>query len=183
MDVINLLAIDPGSNIGVSIYTLSVPDLQIINLETTFIDLSYFDSKDPDINRLRNKLIHLEACIDSLMDEYQPHILAIEDTFVNFRFPKSAVFLAQYIATVELAVSRRNPFIQIYKYAPKYIKASVGAKGNADKFMMMDRVSEISEITNFISTRTLSEHEIDSLAIGYITVNYIRENPGVLFTM
>lgn len=183
MDTINILAIDPGSNIGVSIYTVTVPDLTIVNIETYFIDLAYFDKKDPDVNRLRNKLISLESCITELMNVYQPHVLAIEDTFVNFRFPKSAVFLAQYIATVELTVSRMNPFIAIFKYAPKFIKSGVGAGGNADKDVMMDKVSSITEITNFINTRALSEHEIDSLAIGYITIDMFRANPGILFTL
>jgi Holliday junction resolvasome RuvABC endonuclease subunit len=182
-DYINILAIDPGSNIGVSIYTISVPDLVILNIETYFIDLSYFDKADPEVNRLRNKLISLESCITELINVYQPHILAIEDTFVNFRFPKSAVFLAQYIATVELTVSRLNPFITIYKYAPKYIKSGVGAGGTADKNVMMERVSAIPEITNFVDTRNKSEHEIDSLAIGYITIDMLRANPGILFTL
>ena len=70
-----------------------------------------------------------------------------------------------------------NRFIKIYKYPPKLIKYHIGAKGNADKDMMLAKVATIPEITKFINPYTVSEHEIDSLAIGYITIDFIRKDP------
>jgi len=176
MDTINILAIDPGGNTGVSIFTINVVTIEIVNIETFFIDLEYYD-KDNDYEKLKNKLLGLSVSIKHIIDVYNPHILAIEDTFVNYRFPKSAIYLSQYIATIELAVMSSNKFIKIYKYPPKLIKYYVGAKGNADKDMMLARVALIPEITKYINPYHITEHEIDSLAIGYITINFIREDP------
>lgn len=176
METINILAIDPGGNTGVSIYTIDVITIEIINIETFFIDLDYYD-KDNGYEKLKNKLLGLGNSIRHLIDTYNPHILAIEDTFVNYRFPKSAIYLSQYIATIELTVMKYNKFIKIFKYPPKFIKYYIGAKGNADKDMMLTRVALIPEITKFIDPHLVTEHEIDSLAIGYITINFIRQDP------
>ena len=172
-DTIKILAIDPGGNTGVSVYTITVPSLTIVNIETFFIDLTYYD-KENGYERLKNKLLGLEKTILSLIEFYQPHILAIEDTFVNNRFPKSAIYLSQYIATIELTVMRHNRFISIFKYAPKLIKKYMTGKGNADKDEMLAALLKNNEILPFVNTNTLTEHEIDSLAIGYLAIVQLR---------
>jgi len=181
-DTIKILAIDPGGNTGVSIFTITVPSLIIVNVETTFIDLSYFDIEN-GYEKLKNKLLGLEQSIQSLIECYQPHILAIEDTFVNYRFPKSAIYLSQYIATIELTVMRYNRFISIFKYAPKLIKKYMTGKGNADKDDMLAALLKNNEILPFVKNKNLTEHEIDSLAIGYLAIVQLRTDNLLLLTI
>jgi len=177
MDTINLISIDPGTNIGISIYQLSVPDLKIINIETLCIELSYFNnSENAEINML-SRMIYLDNYIKLMINEYNPHIIAMEAAFVNGRFPRSGMMLSKYIATIEMAIRAINPYIPIYRYAPKMIKMIIGAKGTADKDAMTKAVDKIEEITAYIDPKQLTEHEVDSLAIGYITIGMMRNDP------
>lgn len=182
MDTINLIAIDPGSNTGVSIFTLTVPDYEIINIDTFFIDLSYFEL-DNGYESLKNKLLGLERSIIGIIDFYQPHLLAIEDTFVNYRFPKSAIYLSQYISTIELTVMRNNRLIKILKYPPKFIKKHFTGSGSADKDTMYVSAKDNTEITKFIDIDSITEHQIDSLAIGHLAITELRSDPLLLITI
>ena len=181
-DSIKIIAIDPGGNTGVSIYTVGVPSLTIISVETFFIDLTYYD-KDNGYERLKNKLLGLENTIINLIEHYQPHILAIEDTFVNTRFPKSAIYLSQYIATIELAVMRHNRMIKIFKYAPKLIKKCMAGKGNADKDEMTLGVANNEELNKLLNPYMLTEHEVDSVSIGYLALTHLRNDPLMLMML
>lgn len=180
-DTINILSIDPGSNLGVSIYTVTVPELQIVNIITYNINLNSITVTDHDT--LLYKLRYLKDTIASLCYMYQPRILAIEAAFVNARFPKSGMYLAQYISVIKMTTVELNSYIRIFEYAPKYVKSYIGAKGTADKNDMCRVIKTIPDIVNIINIDMLSEHEIDSLAIGYICIEEIRAIPQYLILL
>ena len=173
------MAIDPGTNMGVSIISISVPDIKIIGISTSSIDLSIMTKP----NELQDNLLLRTQVIQKMMREimfmYRPRVLAMEAAFVNSRFPKSVMYLSQYIGAISLTVTEMDPFIKIFNYPPKKVKATVSG-GKANKDDMMAAVAKITEITDCIDPTKLTEHEVDSLAIGYTYLKELRNNPVLL---
>lgn len=183
MDTINIIGVDPGKNTGVSIYTVSVPDLKIVSIFTYKIVLSNGDVTDNSEVNLIKRLNTLYSNISNLMQNVKPYVVAMEAAFMNKRFATAVIHLSQYISAIQLAVRHNNPWVPIVKYPPKSVKFLFGAGGSADKDDMSGQIKKIHEIANMIDIDSLSEHEIDSLAIGYIAINKLREDPLKLITL
>lgn len=177
----NIVSIDPGNNIGVSIIEVELPNYNIINIDTTFIVLENNISKDSN-DKILDKLNVLNKIVSDLINIYNPVAFSIEAAFMNVRFPKAVMQLSQYVGIIDHTIQVNNPFIKVFKYPPKYIKARVVGSGNADKDAMMIGVTSIEEIASKIDTSRLSEHEVDAVAIGYTALQEIREFPFILYT-
>jgi len=173
-----IIGIDPGSNTGVSIYTLDANTNAIVNIETSLYVLGNYCEE----NTLFNRVNILNKICNSLYDNYMPVAVGMETAFLNSRFPKAVMQLSQYIAITEYSFYTKHPFIKIYNYPPKLIKMCIGAGGNAKKDDMTLAVKNIPEIANNINIDSLSEHEIDALAIGYLLIKDIRTFPHILYT-
>ncbi len=180
--MINIVAIDPGSNTGVSVYSLDPNTLTILNVETFLFTLDNYIVVDDKEDRMLEKLLMLNSICEWLSTTYQPVALMAEAAFLNVRFPKAVMHLSQYIATIELSFKRLNPRLKIFRYPPKYIKKVVGATGSADKDLMTKTVNSISEITNFVNPLVVSEHEVDALAIGYVGIGELKTYPHLLYS-
>lgn len=180
MNSFTILGIDPGTNTGVSIYTLDNDTFEIIDIFSYTIWLN--NLINPLGNVRRDRLFELKNKILHILQIYQPLVVAYEAPFVNNRFPKSAIYLTEYTTTLCNTINDFNSDILIYSYAPKEIKYYIGATGKADKNDMFNAISNINEITKFINIKELSEHSIDSLAIGYIMCKEIQEYPTLLLT-
>ena len=114
------------------------------------------------------------------MEEYKPLALGIETSFLNMRFPKAVIQLSQYLAVITNTTKSIVSDIKIFRYSPKYIKNNIGAGGDAKKDDMTSAIKKIPEVNDKIKIETLTEHEIDSLAIGYVVLKEIRSYPLVL---
>jgi len=178
-DLFNLVAIDPGNNVGIAIYTLSSVDLTIHNIETLTVVLNAQTNGLIDLGMERNLI--LEEVCSRLSTMYSPNVVAMETAFLNSRFPKAVMQLSQYTSTVERTFYKHNNFIKLYRYPPKYIKKYIGAGGAADKNDMTAAVSSISELSGKIDFNRVTEHEVDALAVGYITIEHLRTYPHELF--
>lgn len=179
-EVFNLVAVDPGSNTGVAIYSLDPVTLSIVSVDTFTYALNNYVSEHIDIGLERNQL--LGGMCSRVSELYRPNVLAMESAFLNSRFPKAVMQLSQYTSTVEQTFYRMNNFIKIYRYPPKYIKRYIGAGGNADKDDMTAAVMKIPELSDKLVFNGLTEHEIDAVAVGYITVTYLRRYPHLLIS-
>ena len=181
------MSIDPGSNIGISIYTISVDYTDtnmVFNIESIETNVIVLENYIPEYNIANNKLLSklhiLKDVLENLLIEHDPSVVAVEEAFANMRFPLAVIQLSQYLGIILQTVSSFNPFLKVFKYAPKLIKKYVGSGGNANKDDMLSTVSKISEIVKHVDITKLTEHEIDSLAIGYITLQHIRQHPLVM---
>ncbi len=177
----NIISIDPGNNLGISIYTIDDEDYKIVNIETIFLVLNNYASEDGDgYDKINSKLKYLKDYMTKVMKDYKPLALGIETSFLNMRFPKAVIQLSQYLAIIESVSKEVYSGIKIFRYSPKYIKSKIDAGGDAKKDDMTSAVSKIKEITSKIKIDKLTEHEIDSLAIGYVMLKEIRQYPLVL---
>jgi len=178
LDTFKLVAIDPGNNVGVAVYTISSIDMAVLAIESFTIVLSKQVTGLIDMSMERN--IILESACAKLSAIYNPNVVAMETAFLNSRFPKAVMQLSQYTSTVERTFYKYNNFLKLYRYPPKYIKKYIGAGGNADKNDMTVAVSNIPEISNMVDFNRVTEHEIDAIAVGYITVAHLRQYPHEL---
>jgi len=176
-----IISIDPGNNIGVSIYELTADTHSVVSIETKTIVLNNYAGAIVLEDRLLEKLIHINKVCNELYNTHSPLALVVESAFLNSKFPKAVMQLSQYIATIELVFKQNNQLIKIFRYPPKLVKARIANNGNADKNMMLASVNKIEEITKKVNTNLLTEHEIDSLAIGYTAILEFRKNPVLLY--
>jgi len=184
MNTFNIIAIDPGNNVGVTIYTLNDTTYDIVNIVTTTVTLSNRVAVDNKTSSIMLERIHyLNEYFYKLLEEYEPLVVVSEAAFLNSRFPKAVMQLSQYIASVELAIRKFDKHIKLLRYPPKLIKKNIGATGNADKEAMLKCVKTIKNITKFIDVETVSEHEIDSLAIGYVCIDELKNYPDMLLRL
>ena len=175
-----IIGIDPGNNTGVAIFELDSITLEIISITTSVVVLNNFIIDDDNVMLYRCGF--LKNVCTSIYNTYKPKVLSMEAAFMNQRFPKAVMQLSQYTSTVEQTFHACDNFIKIFKYPPKFIKKEIGGGGSADKNAMLIAVNNIPEISSLVDLNRTTEHEVDALAIGYITIAMIRQNPHVLIS-
>lgn len=181
-NVYTIVGIDPGNNLGIGILHIDTVTNNIVAIESQTIVLDrYVD--DGTYNVMLSRLVKLREVISGIHTYYNPLAIGLEAAFMNSRFPKSVIQLSQYVATIELSSRISNPWCRIFKYAPKYIKAAVGATGKADKDSMRENLYKIPEIANLIDLSLLSEHAVDSLSMAYVTYKELILNPHYMYTL
>ena len=180
--IITVIGIDPGNNMGVSVFKLDGYTMEILNIETLFIDLNRcIDVTNIVSDRMTDRIMVINNFCTELHNIYKPSVIAVEAAFLNNRFPRAVMQLSQYIAAIEISFKVSNPLLNFLRYPPKYVKRMIGAGGNAKKDDMTTAIENIPEINDLVDTSLLTEHEIDALAIGYIGVQQIREAPYILY--
>lgn len=181
-NIFNIIGVDPGNNLGISVISVDVVDLDIVEVSSFTYTLNRY-VHDDSTNVLLDRCLKLNQIITGVIEEYDPLIVGVEAAFMNSRFPKSVMQLSQYVGTVEMAIRNSNPWCKIFKYPPKYIKSQVGAGGSADKDMMKSNLQSIESISSLINIDNLTEHSIDSLSIAYVAYEDIKQHPYYLYIL
>jgi len=169
------ISFDPGNNLGVTIMTIEYDTFKIIDIITETVILNDIIPIDP-VDVMRSRTVHLQKYLAKLFEKHQPLVVSFELSFANIRFPKAVIQLTQYITIIEAMTVAYNPFTKIFKYAPKFIKKGIGASGNADKDAMTVAVGKLNGIESYVDVKRVSEHEVDSLAIAYLTYDIIKNH-------
>ena len=107
---------------------------------------------------LADRLVELEAGLEAVIREFEPHAAAVENTFVN-RDGAASLKLGQARAICLLVPARHG--LRVAEYAPNMIKKSVTGSGHADKVQMQTMVSMLLP-----NCRPDSEHAADALAVA-----------------
>jgi crossover junction endodeoxyribonuclease RuvC len=79
------------------------------------------------------RLREIHALLTELIDEFQPHGVAVESVFTALNM-KTALRLAEVRGVIILAAAQRS--IRVCSYSPREVKASVAGYGNAAKEQM-----------------------------------------------
>jgi crossover junction endodeoxyribonuclease RuvC len=93
-----------------------------------------------------------------MIELYNPHACAIEDSFVN-RDPLSSLKLGQARGVAILAASKAS--LNVFEYAPKTVKKAVTGNGNADKAQVAGMLKYLVPLATLKNL-----HESDALAIA-----------------
>jgi len=182
MNYIRILAIDPGSNTGIAIYTIDSFTFNIVSIETDIVVLNNQDDHMLVNSKIANRLRYLNFIVKRIVLQYDIDVLVLESAFVNRRFPKAVVQLSQYIATIELSIMEINKKIKMFRYPPLYIKKQLSVR-NTSKDAMSVAVGKVKEITDKINISLLTEHEVDAIAIGYTMLKELRLRPYYLIAL
>ncbi len=176
-----IIGIDPGTNfVGLCIMTINSKDFSIAKIESSVIDVSKVESRQPLNNNLVCRLGKLSSMIHNVLYTYKPMAIGIESPFINPRRPGSVIPLAQSLQVIEYSMYMYNPNIPIGKYPPSTIKNMVKAHGAAKKEPVLEAVLKIKEIASRIDLVSKTDHEIDAIAIAYCVLNDIKNNPLIL---
>ncbi len=81
-------------------------------------------------NSLADRLVQLHDGLQAILTDYQPHSVAVEETFVN-KNPTSTLKLGQARGVVMLAGALAG--LSVAEYTPNHVKKSVVGVGHADK--------------------------------------------------
>jgi crossover junction endodeoxyribonuclease RuvC len=121
-----ILGIDPGLQItgwGAVDWKLTRPAL----VAGGVIRLSCKDD-------LPARLAELEHELDSLLDEYKPDVVAVEQLYAHYTHPRTAILMGHARGVILLAAQRRG--LRIEQYAANRVKQSVVGHGHAGKMQV-----------------------------------------------
>ncbi len=123
--------------------------------------------KPPKTKSLANRLNYLHEETMKLLKEFEPDVVAVEDTFYHKNF-KSALMLGQARGVIILAAARNN--ISCTEFAPKKVKQSVVGNGNATKEQVQFMVKNILKLKE----TPMPLDSSDALAVGLCYINQHR---------
>jgi crossover junction endodeoxyribonuclease RuvC len=146
-----VLSIDPGyGRCGVAVI-----DGSATNQTYVYSDCIETESSTDFFERLQK----ITETVDTLIDEYEPHVLAIEKLFFN-QNTTTAMKVAQVKGAIA-AVGKQNS-LDVHEYGPQKIKAAVAGSGNAKKQQVMDMTSTLVDIPDSAT----HDDEYDAVAVG-----------------
>ncbi len=122
MTAILILGVDPGLNrCGWGL---------VISEGSRLSHVAHGVIKPPAQQQLASRLHDVFQGLSEVIDTYQPHEAAVEETFVNSN-ARAALILGQARGVALAAAARRG--LQVAEYAPTTIKKAVVGSGAADK--------------------------------------------------
>lgn len=124
---------------------------------------------DPLPERLRT----LYEGIASVIREFRPEAVALEDLYSEHRFPRTAILMAHARGAVCLAAAQLQ--VPVTGYSPTEVKRSVVGSGNASKAQVQAMVQRVFALVDPPTPNDVA----DAMALA-ITGCYHRGNPLVV---
>ena len=111
-----------------------------------------------DVLEIRLRILHDE--ITTVLHEFIPDAMAIEDLYSTYEFPKTAILMGHARGVIFLAAGQRA--VPVTGYAPTEVKRAVAGNGRATKAQMQSMVQRLLRLP----TRPESDHVADALAMA-----------------
>ncbi len=121
--------------------------------------IAYGVVRPPAGSGFLERLPHLEAAIDALLDRHAPEGVAIEDVF-QARNSRAALLLGHARGVILLPALRRS--LPIATYAPRLVKKAVAGFGGAEK----DQVRRMVRLLLNLPREPLALDASDALAVA-----------------
>jgi crossover junction endodeoxyribonuclease RuvC len=148
---VTVLGIDPGTaSCGYGVVLHSGDRLKAVDLGT-------WHTKASMRPELRLKMIH--DTVDELIHRWQPHAVAIEESFVGAD-ARTALSVGQARGAVLVAAAGAG--VPCVEYAPAHVKVAVCGYGRAEKAQVQRMVQAILRMQK----PPASSHEADALAVA-----------------
>lgn len=111
---------------------------------------------------LAGKLFTIYKEICNQIEQHQPKGFAIEETYVNDN-PSTSLKLGQARGVAILAAAYND--LEVFEYAPRFVKKAIVGKGNADKI-------QVAAMINHLLHHKIADHnESDAIAIAICHIN------------
>lgn len=178
----NILGIDPGThNLGVGILTVEFGTFEIlasVAFTITALKVMPKDAWAIEMHGERTSRIYtLMSELDRCFNFYNPIRIACESPFYNPRRPMAYGSLVEILSAIRTTVWNYDRWRRIQTYDPPSVKKAVGAKGGADKDVMKEKVTNMSQLrwSGPYPITALDEHAIDGLAVAYADYLALKE--------
>jgi hypothetical protein len=177
---------DPGThNLGIGDLYVDMYTLEIRSFEArTLVATKMMDDDDLLVANHGHTYARTYSHKEALTEHFRrvrPLAVGCEDAFFNRRTPGAYAPLLKSIQSIREAVIEYNPFMKFNLYEASVIKSTVGAvgwskKAGTNKSAVFDALMKSPEfkVPSRTPLSTLSEHAIDSLAIAYTQLQYMR---------
>lgn len=80
---------------------------------------------------LADRLVELDAELDSLIEEYKPDVVAVEQLYSHYAHPRTAILMGHARGVILLTARRRG--VRVEQYAANRVKQSLTGHGHASK--------------------------------------------------
>lgn len=95
----------------------------------------------PDSKELAARLQFIFQQVDSLLEEFHPAAMAMEDLYATYEHPKTAILMGHARGVIYLAAARRG--IPVTNYIPTVAKRAVTGHGRASKSQVQSMVQRL----------------------------------------
>lgn len=83
---------------------------------------------------LAERLVELEGELESIFEEHQPHVCAVEQLYAHYAHPRTAILMGHARGVILLVAQRRQ--VRLEEFAANRVKQSVAGHGHASKVQM-----------------------------------------------
>jgi crossover junction endodeoxyribonuclease RuvC len=90
---------------------------------------------------LADRLVELDAELDSLIEEYKPEVVAVEQLYSHYAHPRTAILMGHARGVILLTARRRG--IRVEQFAANRIKQSLTGHGHASKAQMQRSIQAL----------------------------------------
>ncbi len=89
---------------------------------------------------IADRLVELEAELDSLLEEHKPDLCAVEQLYSNYEHPRTAILMGHARGVILLVARRRG--VEVQEFAANRIKQSLTGHGHASKEQMQRAIQQ-----------------------------------------
>jgi len=127
-----------------------------------------------DKNTMAEKLMEISSELESIITQFKPDAIAVEDLYSHYDHPKTAIIMGHARGIIFLKAAEAN--IEVFPYASTRIKKSLTGNGRASKNqvqLMIKSALGLNEVPEPPDTA-------DALAIALCHCRALAHNKGVL---
>jgi crossover junction endodeoxyribonuclease RuvC len=159
-----VLGIDPG--LGCTGYALVDQDGAA---EPALVEAGAIRSREKD--PLPERLVQIHREIAELVREFRPDVLALEDLYSEYRFPRTAILMAHARGAICLAGAQGG--VPVWSYPARQVKVAVVGHGAASKEQVQQMVARLFRLAKVPTPNDVA----DAMAIA-LTAHRRGPEPG-----
>lgn len=170
VDVVNVLAIDPGlNNTGIANIIFDYNLKTITSISAFTIKTEQLIKNNYMCNYLDDrtvKQLSLKEEFIKTLNIYRPDIVVSEAPFFYSSKPVAFKALVEVISLFKLIIAEVCPLLPFLQLEPLMVKKHVKSLNIHNKDSTKEAL-EVLGIGNYINLNTLDEHAVDAVSIGY----------------
>ena len=167
------MGLDPGTNkLGVGIMCVDMKTSAIVSISAITL-VGEKLAKGSWMSEMHGdrfgRIAVLQDQLAGILHAYQVVDIASESPFYSLRHPNAYGALTEVICAIRDAVVYYDCWKGLTLIDPPTVKIAVGAKGNADKDVMKEKVMALlgQHYQGIIPINELDEHSVDAIAVVY----------------
>jgi len=176
-NIVTIMGLDPGSStFGISLLNINLETMEIVSSNAWTINGAKLINKNSWMEQLYGNRFSRVSAIENYLLEifrlYRPTSISSESPFINNAFPAAGIALTEVICAIRRSVMHYDIWMELHMVPPSSVKNAVKAIGNADKFVMKEKLKQLLPILKYngeVPFDSLDEHSIDALAVVYYT--------------